>query len=117
MSIQNNFDCSPDNPQFIEMVGSLKVLTEYTVFLIDKKHFDNIFLFFNFIFEKYFPESNVSLNDIDYQQLFIGKFAPETTIIYKRLLDLWMDLQEYNTFSEKDLTELKLLEQKLDRLS
>jgi hypothetical protein len=107
MWVKENFDCDFRNINFIEMVELFKILIECSIFLIEKKNFKETFLFYNYMFEKYLPESDSSLDDIDYGKLFIGKYAHETTDIYKRLLDLWMELQNKYSLSEKDILELK----------
>jgi len=44
----------------------------------------------------------------------LRKYAHETTDIYKRLLDLWMELQNKYSLSEKDILELKFDEKKIN---
>jgi uncharacterized protein YfbU (UPF0304 family) len=68
------------------------------------------------MFEKYFPENDSNLDDIDYGKMFIGKYAYEMTDIYKRLLGLWIELQNKYSLSEKDILELKFDGKKINRL-
>jgi len=116
MWIKENFDCDFGNINFMEMVESFKILIECSIFLIEKKNFKETFLFYNYMFEKYFPENDSNLDDIDYGKMFIGKYAYEMTDIYKRLLDLWIELQNKYSLSEKDILELKFDGKKINRL-
>lgn len=116
MGIKDNFNCNFRNIDFMEMVESFKILTEYSVFLIEKKYFNETFDFYNFLFEKNFPDSDVSLDNIDYKKLFVGKYAQEMTDIYQRLLVIWMELQEEKFLPEKDILKLRFIGKKIDRL-
>ena len=116
MYLKENFECDFRNIDFIEMVEAFKILVEWSIILIEKKNFKETFLVFNYLFESYFPESKSRLDNIDYGKLFIGKYTREMTDIYKRLLKLWMDLQNKYSLSEKDILELKFDAKKINRL-
>lgn len=98
------------------MMESFKLLTEYSVYLIEKKHFEKTFGFYNYVFEKYFPENNSNLDNIDYDKLFIGKYTHETTDIYKRLLDLWIELQDKCLLGKENILKLRIIENKINRI-
>lgn len=116
MQLNNGFKCDFENLEFIEMIASFKILVAYSLFLVEKKHTKETFLFFNFLFEKYFPEDNLNLGEIDYKKLFIGKYTEEMTTIYQKLLDLWMELQNKWSLSKEDVLKLRYIEKKVNEL-
>lgn len=105
--------CEKENIEFVKMMSNFEIMLDYTVFLIEKGKNENIFQIYNYVFEQYFPESTQTLNSINYDELFTGKYAEATIEIYKELLDLWMILQEKTVFNSEELSRLKLVHKKI----
>ena len=114
--IKDNIVCEKDNPKYLEMLVSFDFLVEYTLFLIEKSNSNDIFTFYNFLFEKYFPEKVPNLSNIDYEEIFLGKYAKKTSAIYKDLLDLWMILQEKTILDSEDIPKLEAVRKKIQKL-
>ena len=114
--IKDNIVCEKDNPKYLEMLVSFDFLVEYTLFLIEKSNSNGVFTFYNFLFEKYFPEKVPNLSNIDYEEIFLGKNAKKTSDVYKDLLDLWMILQEKTILDSEDIPKLEAVGKKIQKL-
>lgn len=99
--------CEKDNAIYLRMLSEFSLLLEYTIFLIKIGSFNKIFEIYNYVFERYFPENVSSLNNIDYENTFLGKHAKETSEIYRGMLDLWIVLQEKTYFDGEEFRRLK----------
>ncbi len=89
------------------MLAHFEILLNYSIFLIEKCDSIGVFQFYNYMFEQYFPENVPNLNKIDYEDIFVGKYSKKSIDVYKKLLDLWILLQEKETFEDEELLWLQ----------
>jgi hypothetical protein len=114
--IKDKLSCEKTNPDFFKMLIHFNILVTYTIFLIEKNSSKEIYHFYNYIFEQYFPENTPNLNNIDYKSIFTGKYAQKTIRIYKNLLELWIILQEKVRLDFEDMSVLKKVEKNISEL-
>lgn len=105
--IKDKIYCEKNNPEYFMMLVHFDTLVSYTMFLIDKNNFKEIYHFYNYMFEQYFPENIPNLNKIDYKSIFTGKYAKQSIEIYKNLLELWIILQEKTILDSEDIPALE----------
>ena len=105
--IKDKIYCEKNNPEYFMMLVHFDTLVSYTMFLIDKNNFKEIYRFYNYMFEQYFPENTPNLSKIDYQSIFIGKYAKQSIEIYKNLLELWIVLQEKTILDSDEIPALE----------
>lgn len=114
--IKDKISCEKNNPEYFRMLIHFDTLVSYTMFLIDKNNFKEIYRFYNYMFERYFPENTPNLNNIDYKSIFTGKYAQKTIRIYKNLLELWIILQEKTILDSDEIPALEKIQKNISDL-
>lgn len=105
--IKDKIFCEKNNPEYFRMLIHFDTLVSYTIFLINTNNSKEIFHFYNYMFEQYFSENTPNLSKIDYQGIFIGKYAKQSIEIYKNLLEQWIILQEKTILDSDDIPALE----------
>jgi hypothetical protein len=112
MQISTGFVCDFKNKNFIELLFSLRLLLDYSIFLSERNNHKEVFSFYNYVFEKYLPEA-FNLSNVNYDELFICEFKDPFREIYKKLVELWIDLQEKWSF---DVAQVDLMKKLLKQI-
>lgn len=108
--------CEKEDLVYFRMISEFGLLLEYTIFLIQRGSFNKIFEIYNYVFERYFPENVSSLDNIDYENTFLGKYSKETIEIFREMLELWIILQEKTYFDSEELKKLQNIYDKVEKL-
>jgi len=116
MQISFGFVCDFKNKDFVELIFCLKLLLEYSIFLTENGKSKEVFQYYNYVFEKYLPESS-NLSKVNYNNLFLGKYHESFSIMYRDLVFLWMKLQDNLGFLTSDIETMRVLYKKISLMT